>query len=146
MTPYSVMKDIAGFLKGKLKIENVYEGFLSKIDKIANVQKRCPSVAVRVVEVNDYKNSSTVQIAIYALTFDDDLIYGSCELYHILEKIRFEILTNNPIKNKYLIQMGETQAVTTYVPDEQFFPYWIGAIEFVVRISQPENKNSINVI
>lgn len=144
MSPLECMKDIADHLKEKLKIENCYAGFLPKIDKVKDAAKRCPSIAVRGIEIVDLPvmRETTMKIAIYVVTYDDDMMYGAEGLYSLLERVRYEILTEEPIKNKWGLKPGETVIVT--IPDEQIYPYWIGAVECVMRMPHMRNYLQIN--
>ena len=146
MTPFSCAKEIAEYLKGVLKVGDagrIYAGFLPKIDKISDAYKRCPAIAIRPIDIDDAKDVSTAIMAIYVVTFDDDVECGSEALYHLIESIRFELLSNNPIKNRWLIDLNE-KSLHTSIPDEQFYPYWVAVLDFAVRISQPSNKKVIN--
>lgn len=146
MTPYECAADVVEFLKSKLEIGEsgqIYVGFLPRIDKAKDAWKRCPSIAVRASDVDDEKEGSTARILIYVLTYDEDMIYGSQSLSHILEKIRYEILANNPISDEWWLELGNG-GMHSSIPDEQPFPYWWGVIEMIVAIPQPQNNKWIN--
>ena len=147
MTPFNCAVEIADFLKGVLDVGNgqIYAGFLPKIDKVKDANKRCPAIAVRAVQVEDNKEHSTVDIAIYILTYDDDMKFGSESLYHIIEKIRYELLTNNPINDRWLIDLKDNSFIED-IPDEQPYPFYWSAIQFTVKIPQPSNKKVINLM
>ena len=146
MTPFRCAKEIAEFLKSKLQLGEtgrIYEGFLPKIDKVKDAYKRCPAIAVRATEIEDGKDASTVNISIYVVTYDDDMEFGSESLYHLVEAIRFELLSNNPVNNRWLINLKEDN-LWIMIPDEQPYPYWWSTIEFTVNIPQPSNDIVIN--
>ena len=146
MTPFRCSQEIAEFLKENIDVGEsgrIYAGFLPKIDKVKDAWKRCPSIAVRVTDVVDVEKTSTVNVAIYVLTFDDDMELGSESLYHLTEAIRFNLLTNNPIKNRWQIDLKENSFDIT-IPDEQPFPYWWSVLQFSINISQPSNDKYIN--
>lgn len=148
MTPFNCAKEVAEFLSGVLELGEsgrVYAGFLPKIDKVKDAYKRCPTIAVRAVEVEDAKEYSTVELAIYVLTYDDDMEKGSESLYHVLEAVRFQLLSNNPVNDRWLINLNE-DTIYTGIPNEQQYPYWWGSLQFSVQIPQPSNKKFISRI
>ena len=148
MTPLMCCMEIADFLRSSLSLGEygqVYAGFLPKINtsKPEEAKKRCPAIAVRATDIDDSKENTLVHVVIYSTTYDDDIKFGSESLYHLLEKIKFELLTNNPINDRYLIDIQDN-IFHTSIPDEQPFPIWWGTIEFDVYIPQPVNKRFMN--
>ena len=66
---------------------------------------------------------------------------GAESLYHVLEFLRFSLLSKNPIKNRWQIAGGELE---TSIPDEQPYPKYWGRIDFDVIL--PIVKNPRNDI
>lgn len=132
MTLWSVSKGIAEYL-GKHLHSRVYAGFLPKIESAKDKERRIPAVAVRVTEMNENLNGARHIVNIYVMTYDEDKECGCESLYHELERIRLLILAENPIERKYQVNLKESAMIIT-IPDEQPYPYWIGAIEIEVKM------------
>ena len=154
MTPWECAESLADFFKEKLKEYdeklyvhdeagqreeskeyNIYAGYLPYVTSRDDKKKLCPAIAVRPLEVNDTGSRSTVLIGIYVTTYDDkDMKTGCKELYHMLEFLRMQLLSNNPVRNKWEI-VPDTMSAS--IPDEQPFPQWWGRIDMAVYIPQP---------
>lgn len=150
MTPIICADNIAQFLKEKLQnyksinekvvVDNitVQSGFLPRTKTKEEKNKYCPYVIVKPVKVfDDIENhESNVLIQLLVTLYDDDLEQGHTELYHLLEFCRQQLLENKTIarKNRLL------QPVTTYVPEEQPFPVWLGYMELTYSVPQPQER------
>ena len=66
--------------------------------------------------------------------------FGSESLYHILQFIRFHLLTNNPIRRRFEIKCKDGETMETYIPDEQPYPFWQGRLDFAVYLEQPSRN------
>lgn len=155
MTPLEVAGGISDFIKEKLaeysdknEIEtrdgtdiasepyHVYVGFLPYVQTQEERKKLCPAIVVRPLEVNDEKDASKVILGIYVTTYDENMTVGCYGLYHILEFLRFHLLAQNPVANRFMLEPG---SLTTSIPDEQPYPQWWGRLDFAVYIEQPSN-------
>jgi hypothetical protein len=119
---------------------NVYAGYLPYTTK-KTASKLCPAIAVRPSMVADDENETVVTIDVYVSTYDEDMLFGAESLFHIVERIRHELLSKNPATAKWNIKPG-TMKIT--IPDEQPYPQWLGLVEFGVYLPQPENHSFIN--
>lgn len=119
---------------------NVYAGFLPYTSK-KTADKLCPAIVVRPYLIADKEEETTASIAVIVTTFDEDMLFGCYSLFHVLEKIRFDLLTNNPILRKIKIKEGSMETV---VPDGQPYPQWLGQVTFDVYLPQPENHRFLN--
>lgn len=113
---------------------NTYAGFLPRVSTTKDMLKICPAVVVRPELVDDSKDNSKTTIVIYVTVYDHDFQHGSDSLYHLLEFVRFSLLSQNPVDDKYQI-IGNAMKMT--IPDGQPFPQWLGTIEFDVYLPQP---------
>lgn len=93
----------------------------------------CPAVVLRPELIEDGKEDTRVTIIAYVTVYDEDMKYGSDRLYHLLEFMRFILLSENPVENKWQIADG----MKTTIPDEQPYPQWFGMLEFDVFLPQP---------
>lgn len=154
-TPWGCAKDIAKFLDEKLKEYDekepatgnpygVYAGFVPKAEKAADMKKLCPAIAIRPLMIEDGHKRTLGKMVIYAVVFDPDKNTGCESLYHLLQFMRFHLLANNPIKKQYQIKLTEEDAMETFIPDEQPFPFWEGRIDFPVYLEQPSNASIIS--
>ncbi len=132
---------IADFIKEKLKEYDekepttgkeylVHVGFLPIVEKSEDKKKLCPALAIRPVLVEDREKFSLVRLTIYATVYDEDMKHGCESLYHILEFLRFHLLTNNPIAERFEIRIRDDDTVETFIPDEQPWPMWWGRLDF----------------
>lgn len=149
MTPFECASSLAAYLKKCLdaseevaditakqeeKPIKVYPGFLKRANNRADVLDICPAVVLRPELVDDTKDDTKVSMVLYATIYDDDMEHGCMSLYHLLEFIRFSLLSQNPVEDKWQIV---NDAMKTSIPDGQPFPQWIGTIEFEVYLPQP---------
>lgn len=145
MTPLECAQGLAEFFRGKLveyseKTETkqeykVYAGYLPYVQTRQEKKELCPAVVVRPLEVNDEEKESTILMGIYVTTYDEDMKVGCYELYHILEFLRYQLLTENPVADKWLVKNG---TLSTSVPDDQPYPQWWGRLDFIIYIPQPK--------
>ena len=158
MTPWECAESLVDFFKEKLEeyaeklyeldeekqMENVrdyniYAGYLPFVTKREDQKALCPAIVVRPLEVNDAEDATTVLMGIYVTTFDDkDMKFGCKELYHMLEFLRMQLLSSNPIKDKWEIVPG---TMSTSIPDDQPFPQWWGRIDLAIYLSQPRRTH-----
>lgn len=150
-TPMQCAKEIADFLKEKFREYdekepdtgaeyNVYAGFLPREDNPKRMKTQCPAVVVRPLLIEDNTDETIAKMAIYAVTYDDDMKFGSESLYHVLQFIRFHLLTNNPVHNRFEIKLKDSDTMETYIPDEQPYPFWQGRLDFAVYLEQPSRS------
>lgn len=148
MTPLDCARGLAGYLKGRFKeysesaegnesgaekAVNVYAGFLPRASTRQEAKSMCPAVVLRPELIEDGKEDTRVTIIAYVTVYDEDMKYGSDRLYHLLEFMRFILLSENPVENKWQIADG----MKTTIPDEQPYPQWFGMVEFDVFLPQP---------
>jgi hypothetical protein len=149
-TPLDCARTVADFLTEKLreydemeqetgKNYEAYAGFLPVRRKAADMKENCPFVAVRPVQVVDGKEHSIARMAVFVTTYGEDPRFGSESLYHLLEFLRFCLLSGNPVRKKYQIRLEGDSPMETYVPDEQPYPFWEGRMDFAVYLEQPSN-------
>lgn len=154
-TPWGAAKVIAEFLNqrfqeysekeinagdlSKSKPYHAYAGFLPREAKAEDMKKHVPAVVVRPLMIEDGEKHTLVKMVIYAATFDNDRKAGCESLYHLLQFMRYQLLANNPINAQYQIKLTEDDAMETFIPDEQPFPFWEGRIDFAVYLEQPSN-------
>jgi len=116
---------------------SVYAGFLPLAQTRQEQDELCPAVVIRPTEVNDRENETLVTMAAIVTTLDADKKQGCLSLYHLLEVVRFSLLTEQTVAGKYLLQDGEMRTV---VPDQQPYPQWWGEIDFKIYLPQPERN------
>lgn len=156
-TPWACAKIIAKFLTGKLDEYSekepatgnpygVYAGFLPKAHKAEDMKKLCPAIAIRPLIIEDGDKHTLAKMVIYAVVFDPDKRTGCASLYHLLQFMRHHLLVNNPINNQYEIKLTDDDAMETFIPDEQPFPFWEGRMDFSVYLAQPSNTKYIKKI
>ena len=138
LTPLDIAKNIAEFLKKKFveydeKNYKIYAGFLPKVRSAEDAKKLTPAIVIRPLKITDDKSESFCDMVIFAVTFDDDMIFGSESLYHILEFVRCEILVSH--ESKWRLKVGSME---TFIPDDQPYPLWEGRIDFAVNLPQPQ--------
>ena len=150
-TPFACARTIADFLNEKFKEYDekepasgipysAYAGMLPRFDKAAEMKKHCPGIAVRPLLIEDAQKETLAKMTIYAVTYENDLKFGIGTLYHLLEFMRFHLLSNNPIKGQYEIKLRDEDMMETFIPDEQPHPFWIGRIDFATYLEQPSNS------
>ena len=153
-TPWGAAKTIAAFLNKQFeeysekepatgKPYGIYAGFLPIADKAAEMQKLCPAIVIRPLMVEDGHEKTLVRMVIYAVVFDADKKAGCESLYHLLQFMRHQLLTSNPIDDSYQIKLTRDDAMETFIPDEQPFPFWEGRMDFAVYLEQPSNTKYI---
>lgn len=147
MTPLDAAQEIASYIKQHINerlsekhdIEltdyNIYAGFLPYARTSAEVRAMCPAIVVRPDTVQDSNDETTVKISVYVTTYDDDMSLGHEYLYHLLERVRYLLLSREPINNRYIVQ-----DMKTTIPDEQPFPQWLALIEFTTYIPAIYNE------
>lgn len=153
MTPLDVAKGIAEFLNQQLLPELVdlkdghyedikcYAGFLPRANTNETRKKLCPAIVVTPSSVDDKLTVAKTGITVNVTTYDEDMICGHESLYHLLERIRYLLLSNNPINMKYNIVDSE---LLTTIPEDQPYPQWWAYIEFDVHIATiSRNLNDI---
>lgn len=119
---------------------NIYAGYLPYTSrKTAN--KLCPAMAVRPSQIVDGENETTALMSVFVSTYDEDMLFGADSLFHLLERVREEMLAHDPVKNKWKVKPG---TMRTVIPDEQPYPQWLGLVEFDVYLPQPENHSFMN--
>ena len=150
-TPYACARSIAAFLNQKFKEHDekepathndyqVYAGFLPRADKAADMKKNCPAIVIRPLMIEDGEKHTLARMVIYAVVYDDDKRTGCESLYHLLEFMRFHLLTGNPINEQYEIKLKEDDAMETFIPDDQPYPFWEGRMDFAVYLEQPSRS------
>ena len=162
MTPLQCADGVAYFLRQRIaeysenerfigedgteRIEkvNVFSGFLPRVSARDAKEKLCPAVVVRPETVTDGVGETTVRLLINITTYDDSMLNGHISLYHLLEWIRLQLLSTNPLpdkngKERWLIKEG---SVISNIPDEQPFPQWWGYIECDIYLPQPETSHT----
>ena len=150
-TPLQCAKEISDFLKETLRTYdekapdtgagyNVYVGFLPREDNPKKMKALCPAVVLRPMTVEDRADESVVKMVLYAVTYDEDMKFGADSLYHVLQFIRFHLLTNNPVHKRFEIKLKDGETMETYIPDEQPYPFWQGRMDFAVYLEQPSRS------
>ena len=153
-TPWETAQTIAAFLNEKFKEYDekepttgnpygVYAGFLPRANKAEDMKKLCPAIVIRPLMVEDGHKKTLARMVIYAVVFDDDKRAGCESLYHLLQFMRHHLLANNPIDKSYEIKLTEDDAMETFIPDEQPYPFWEGRMDFAVYLEQPSNTESV---
>lgn len=148
MTPWRCAEEIADFLREEIKrydeksgTGEAHAGFLP-ITQIAQLKKEsCPHIVIRPHKVKDEKKERLASMAVYVVVCPEAEPGGAESLYHVLEFLRFALLSKNPIKNRWQIAGGELE---TSIPDEQPYPKYWGRIDFDVIL--PIVKNPRNDI
>lgn len=148
MIPWRAAEEIADFLKKKIAETdekglkdwsdanlNVYAGFLPYVSSMKDKAKLCPAIVVRPQSVKDGEAETIVSMVIAATVYDEDMFRGCMPLYHLLEYIRYQILTEPLVAGRYYLKPG---ALETTIPDEQPYPQWWGRIDFDVVLPQPQ--------
>jgi hypothetical protein len=123
----------------------VHTGFLPRAATKAEIVKLCPAIIVRPESVSDEEERTVAHIILYVTTFDADMTNGYVSLYHLLEWLRQQLLTFNPIPNekgqeKWKIVDG---TMKNSVPDDQPFPQWWGYIECDIYLPQPQTNYTL---
>ena len=140
MTPWICTTEIAAFLREQIAryeegkgAGEVHAGFLP-ITNVRQLKKeQCPHVVLRPQKIEDGEKMSVAKMAVYIVTYDED----EETLYHVLEFIRFALLTHTPILNRWRIVPGTLE---TSIPDEQPYPKLWGRMDFDVILPQAEHK------
>lgn len=151
MTPLQCANEIAGFLRKEIAQDQegvqtifvdkppeteeirVFVGFLPRASTNAEKKKLCPAIVVRPEAVSDTDDGSSVKLLFSVTTYDEDKSSGYISLYNLLEWIRFKLLSNSPIGERWDLQ----SSLETAVPDEQPFPQWWGYLEGSFVLPQP---------
>ena len=153
-TPWNTAKIIAKFLNEKFKEYDekepatgnpygVYAGFLPRADKAEKMKELCPAIVIRPLMIEDGHKHTLAKMVIYAVVFDPDNKTGCESLYHLLQFMSYHLLANNPINNQYEVKLTDDDAMETFIPDEQPFPFWEGRMDFGVYLEQPSNTKYI---
>lgn len=151
MTPLQCANEIADFLRKEIaqdqegvqtifvdkppEIEEirVFVGFLPRVSTNAEKKRLCPAIVVRPESVSDTDDGSSVKLLFSVTTYDEDKESGYISLYNLLEWIRFKLLSNSPIGERWDLR----SSLETAVPDEQPFPQWWGYLEGSFVLPQP---------
>lgn len=150
MTPLDCAKGLADYLREQFKVYSetatytmngtetrkpvdVYAGFLPRASRREDMQALCPAIVLRPDTVEDGAEGSSVSLVAYATVYDEDMRRGSDSLYHMVELIRFLLLSENPVCDRWQIKPG----MKITVPDDQPFPQWLGVVEFEVILPEP---------
>ena len=151
MTPLQCAKEIADFLRKEIAQDQegvqaifvdkppeteeirVFVGFLPRASTNAEKKKLCPAIVVRPESVSDTDDGSSVKLLFSVTTYDEDKESGYISLYNLLEWIRFKLLSNSPIGERWDLR----SSLETAVPDEQPFPQWWGYLEGSFVLPQP---------
>mgnify|MGYP000859940343 FL=1 len=148
MTPWRCAEEIADFLGEEIKrydeksgTGEAHAGFLPIVQVAQLKKEQCPYIAIRPHKVKDEKKERLASMAVYVVVCPEAEKCGAESLYHILEFLRFSLLSKNPIKNRWMIASGELE---TSIPDEQPYPKYWGRIDFDVIL--PIVKNPRNDI
>ncbi len=147
-TPLECAKTIAKFIRRKFeeyeekepttgKKYLVHVGFLPFVDKAEEKKKLCPAIAIRPLLIEDREDFTLARLSIYVTVFDEDMKQGCESLYHVLQFLRFHLLTNNPIAERFQIRIKGNDTMETFVPDEQPWPMWWGRLDFAAYLEQP---------
>ena len=104
------------------------------------MKKNCPAIVIRPLMIEDGEKHTLARMVIYAVVYDDDKRTGCESLYHLLEFMRFHLLTGNPVNEQYEIKLKEDDAMETFVPDDQPYPFWEGRMDFAVYLEQPSRS------
>lgn len=112
----------------------IRSGFLPKTVTAADKQKQNPAIVVRPIEIIDDNEASDIKLQILATAYNEDKDNGHLELYHILEKVRYTLLTNRLVASRNMIELP----MKTTIPEEQPFPVWWGYMEVSYNIGQPK--------
>lgn len=149
MTPWICAQEVAAFLRDEIAgynekaagVGEVHAGFLP-VAKVAQLAKeQCPYIVIRPHKVEDDRKKRTAHMAVYVVMCPEDEKGGAESIYHVLEFLRFSLLSKNPIKNRWMIADGELEMS---IPDDQPYPKYWGRIDFNVTL--PIVKNTRNDI
>ena len=148
MTPWRCAEEIADFLRDEIArydeksgAGEAHAGFLPIADVRTMKKEQCPHVVIRPHKVKDEEGKRLASMAVYVVVCPGDEKGGAESLYHVLEFLRFSLLSKNPIKNRWQIADG---GLETSIPDEQPYPKYWGRIDFNVIL--PIVKNTRNDI
>lgn len=151
MTPLQCANEIADFLRKEIAQDQegvqtifvdkppeteeirVFVGFLPRVSTNTEKKKLCPGIVVRPESVSDTDDGSSVKLLFSVTTYDEDKESGYISLYNLLEWIRFKLLSNSPIGERWDLR----SSLETAVPDEQPFPQWWGYLEGSFVLPQP---------
>lgn len=151
MTPLQCANEIAAFLRKEIAADEegvqtiffdkppetedirVFVGFLPRVSTNEEKKNLCPAIVVRPETVSDTDEGSSVKLMFSVTTYDEDEESGYISLYNLLEWIRFKLLSNSPIDERWNLQ----DSLETVVPDEQPFPQWWGYLEGIFTLPQP---------
>lgn len=148
MTPWRCAEEIADFLGEEIKrydekssTGEAHAGFLPIADARTMKKEQCPHIVIRPHKVKDEKKERLASMAVYVVVCPETEKCGAESLYHVLEFLRFSLLSKNPIKNRWQIADGELE---TSIPDEQPYPKYWARMDFDVIL--PVVKNTRNDI
>ena len=148
MTPWRCAEEIADFLRDEIArydeksgTGEAHAGFLPIADVRTMKKEQCPHIVIRPHKVKDEKKERLASMAVYVVVYPEAEKCGTESLYHVLEFLRFSLLSKNPIKNRWQIAGGELE---TSIPDEQPYPKYWGRIDFDIIL--PIVKNTRNDI
>lgn len=152
MTPLQCAEEITAFLKSVFhdyecladykfsgkpfrKPVNIYTGYLPIYQSPQEKEKICPAIITRPSVISDEDDETNSSMSIFVTTLDDDKVKGCFGLFHLMELVRYKLLSSSPINQKYVIKNGTMESI---FPDEQPYPQWIGRINFQVNLPQPK--------
>ena len=154
MTPLQCADEIAAFLKKQITDDQeevltllksdtgtitnveeirVYTGFLPRATTNERKKELCPAIVVRPENVTDTDDGSQVKLLLSVTTYDEDKEKGYVSLYNLLEWVRFKLLANSPVGERWDL----SGSLETVIPDDQPFPQWWGYLEGSFVLPQP---------
>lgn len=153
MTPLQCAEEVAAFLRQQIKADeetvrtlftstneisesetvHVITGFLPRVTTNEKKKELCPAIVVRPENVTDTDGGSQVKLLISITTYDEDKEKGYISLYNLLEWVRFKLLANSPVGERWDL----SGSLETVIPDEQPFPQWWGYLEGSFILPQP---------
>jgi hypothetical protein len=122
-----------------------FTGFLPRARSKEELLKLCPAIVVRPDEVSDEEERTIVRLIMYVTTYDPDMQQGHVSLYHLMEWLRYQLLSHNPVpdadgKERWFIVDG---TLKSSVPDDQPFPQWWGYVEADIYLPQPKTNYTL---
>lgn len=153
MTPLQCADEVAAFLRRQITADeedvrtlfnsaneisesetvHVITGFLPRVTTNEKKKELCPAIVVRPENVTDTDDGSQVKLLISVTTYDEDKEKGYISLYNLLEWVRFKLLANSPVVERWDL----SGSLETVIPDEQPFPQWWGYLEGSFVLPQP---------
>lgn len=135
---YECMADYKCNGKSFRKTVNIYTGYLPIYQTMQEKAAICPAIVTRPFTISDEEDETTCSMSIFITTMDNDKEKGCFGLFHLMQLVRYKLLSDSPINRKYIIKNGTMESI---FPDEQPYPQWIGRINFQVNLPQPQAVN-----